>query len=902
MKITSNYHQSSTYFEGKTIALIVSTLALYVLAISMFSHIVGMAGATLLTLPIALATTLVGLRFNLLVGIFAFSIQYVLLTLVTPSMDDMLIIRLSGFVGSLMIGLFGIAVLKLQKSRYEQTELEKQLIHHQQIEDQLQAQENVLRQHIADRDEKIRIAESQAVSIVDHSGDGIVVTDLNCKIERANTAFAKLVNRDPLEINQLSLLSLLNADQLEAIKVGIESVKRSGQAMNAEIMIAPQPGVEHIVKLTVSLLSESKRVQYLVWTMHDVTQQRQFEHVLQTNEHIYRALFDQTNDAVFLIDLNGCHITANDRACDLLGFDLTEIMGMSFKDVVVPDQVEASIDNLQRLLDGEILPVYTRTFHKKDGREFPVEINATLVRDRDDQPLHIQSVVRDITKRQQSELALRENEERKGAILSASLDAIISIDHECRIIEYNRAAESIFGHDATHAIGQQLDQMIFSPESYQVFKLHVQPLLETEHVMSKRFQLSVRHANGTTFPVEIVVAPINLSNHKMFTLFIKDITEYEKSQEVLRQSENHTRQIKERIETILNSNNDAIIVMGVDFTFEQANPAFRRLFSYETDEVYGETLTKFVEPEFQRIVEDSKDLLVETLMPQRLEIVARRKDGMKFEADVVMSPIKNSSNNSFSGIICSIRDITEWKEMEYELRQALEKEKELNDLKSRFVSMVSHEFRTPLATIQATTDVIQHYEEKMSPEQKKTRFDKIHSQVTHMTDMLDEVLTLGRLQTQQFSYSPDKVFIDDFCKVIVDELQNLNRNSHTIEYSGVDDEVAVYADHKLLRLIIVNFLMNGIKYSSSGTTVSLILSQEDHAVAFTVQDHGIGIPVDDQARLFEPFHRATNVGNISGTGLGLAIAKQAIEAHGGTLTYETEVNVGTSFHFTIPIN
>ncbi len=246
------------------------------------------------------------------------------------------------------------------------------------------------------------------------------------------------------------------------------------------------------------------------------------------------------------------------------------------------------------------------------------------------------------------------------------------------------------------------------------------------------------------------------------------------------------------------------------------------------------------------------------------------------------------------------RDITERKEAEEKLNQALAREMELNELKSRFVSMAAHDLRTPLAVIHSAADILQHYSNRLTEEQKQTKFVEIRATIQRMVDLLDDVLTIGQAEAGKFQFRPEPVELETFCRHILNEFQTTIGSAHTFDFTFSRRSITRTVDPKLLRHTLNNLLSNAIKYSQPGSTITFELLPRDDQTVFRVQDEGIGIPEADKKRLFEAFHRAANVGDIPGTGLGLAIVKQLVELHGGTITFESQVGVGTTFTVSLP--
>lgn len=247
-------------------------------------------------------------------------------------------------------------------------------------------------------------------------------------------------------------------------------------------------------------------------------------------------------------------------------------------------------------------------------------------------------------------------------------------------------------------------------------------------------------------------------------------------------------------------------------------------------------------------------------------------------------------------------DITERKLLEQELRVALEKEKQLGELKSRFVSMTSHEFRTPLTTILSSCELLEHYRHKWTQEKQLTHLHRIQTAVKRMTEMLNDVLVIGKAGTAELEYRPTSFDLVKYCQQLVEEIQiNLN-NQRLISFTSQYESIPCCMDDKLLGHIFNNLLSNAIKYSPDDSIVKFSLSCQKGQAVFEIQDWGIGIPEEDLPFLFESFHRASNVGNILGTGLGMAIVKKCIDIHQGEIFVRSTEGLGTKFTVIIALN
>ena len=251
-------------------------------------------------------------------------------------------------------------------------------------------------------------------------------------------------------------------------------------------------------------------------------------------------------------------------------------------------------------------------------------------------------------------------------------------------------------------------------------------------------------------------------------------------------------------------------------------------------------------------------------------------------------------------VLCFVFDIGDRKRTETERQQALQQAQELNLLKSRFVSLVSHEFRNPLNVILGTTQLLERYRD-WPPARQDDCFRRIKEAVNRMTELLDDVLTVSRVEAGKFDFAPAPLQIEMFCDRLIEEFKLGSGREHRLILTVSGECGQLRLDEKLLRLILSNLIANAIKYSPLGSDVTLELKCQPSAIVFQIRDSGIGIPAEDQPRLFEAFFRAQNVGSKPGTGLGLAIAKQAAELHGGSISVESTANVGTTFTVSLPI-
>jgi PAS domain S-box-containing protein len=280
------------------------------------------------------------------------------------------------------------------------------------------------------------------------------------------------------------------------------------------------------------------------------------------------------------------------------------------------------------------------------------------------------------------------------------------------------------------------------------------------------------------------------------------------------------------------------------------------------------------------------------------EWLARGANGKTIPLEIILTRIQMGGKPIIQAVIL---DITERKEAEAELLKSLAREKELSALKSSFVSMVSHEFRTPLGIIMSSSEILESYFDELEREQRIEHLDSIKKNTRRMADMMEEVLLLSRVEAGRLSLDPQPLDFASFCRRLVDEVLSATHRRCPIEVTLDSPDGDTYADERLLRHILINLLTNAVKYSPEGVAVQFKMARLATRVRFEVVDRGIGIPEQDQKWIFNAFQRGRNVGEIPGTGLGLVIVKRCVELHRGTIQIDSAVGRGTKVEVEVPV-
>ncbi len=245
-------------------------------------------------------------------------------------------------------------------------------------------------------------------------------------------------------------------------------------------------------------------------------------------------------------------------------------------------------------------------------------------------------------------------------------------------------------------------------------------------------------------------------------------------------------------------------------------------------------------------------------------------------------------------------EIISRRKAEEDLQLALNAERELGEVRTLFVSMVSHEFKTPLTSIRLTADLIMKYNHRMTEQQLTCHIEKIQAQVTQLDQLLETILLFNRSQSKGLELRFETIDVKEFLNRLIQDMQTLAGERHIIHFELVGDDFTYEIDRQLTSILICNLISNAVKYSPKGGTVEVKVECRLNSIDISVKDRGIGIPADEIPHLFENFYRAKNVGTISGTGLGLSLIKKIVDLYGGHIHIESTLNIGSTFKVHLP--
>ena len=379
-----------------------------------------------------------------------------------------------------------------------------------------------------------------------------------------------------------------------------------------------------------------------------------------------------------------------------------------------------------------------------------------------------------------------------------------------------------------------------------------------------------------------------------------DITDIKQAEEDLRRSEKIFRQLFEEIPIGI-----AMVEANIE-RFYQVNRTLCEMLGYSHQELLQLNFNEITHPEDLALEAPlAAQAIAGEITSYQIEKRYRKKNGEYFWGQLKTTTIRGTKGELLYGI-GMVEDITNRKQVEIKMQVSLEQEKKLNNLRSHFITMASHEFRTPLTIIYSATALVKKYSDRLTAEKKEKHLTNIIKTVQYMTKILDDMLMINSVDNEKIQFTPEPTDVIGFCENLKQSLETKGHHhihfSWQLEQSTQHPSTRLIAsfDPYLLRQTLENILSNAIKYSPQQNSVEFYFTQEPNYLIFQISDRGIGIPEEDWEDLFQPFHRGSNVGNITGVGLGLVIIQRCLSLHGGQLNFKSQIGEGTTVTVRIP--
>ncbi|MBT8311519.1 MAG: PAS domain S-box protein [Flavobacteriaceae bacterium] len=621
----------------------------------------------------------------------------------------------------------------------------------------------------------------------------------------------------------------------------------------------------------------------------------------EKDSSVFRLLSDAISEGIIVVNREHEIVSINGRALKFFGYTREDLIGQSLN-ILIPDRFkkvhkEHTAKYFKSSKTGEMVEDRCLFGQRKSGEEFPlkVDLRPFQLYERN----YVLALVHDISQ----EVEFQQSFNLQTEAIDSAHNGIVITDAllpDNPIIYANRAFEKITGYSRSEILNRNcrfLQNQDRNQEGVQVMRNAIKK--------GESCQVEVRNyrKDGTLFWNEVSINPIK-NEDGIITHFIgiqNDIT--------LRV--NIEQEVNYLVRIFNESLNEIYVLEADNLKISHANFGACINSGYTLEELRGKSLLallpqynkakfhKALEPIFRR---SREKIILETLL--------KRKDGSEYPVEVHLQSSKKGDSRV---IICIILDITEKRnymdrleatveERTRQLQEALSREIELNELKTKFLSMVSHEFKTPLSAILTSATLVGKYQETESQEKRTRHLKTIKREVKHLNNILNDFLSIERFEKGKELYNLTKFSLSKVINEVVYNANMMLKSGQRINYPQDVDDLTVCQDEKIVSLALTNLLYNSIKYSPEDTLIDIQVTAGDDMLVIKVIDEGIGIPEKDQRFIFERYFRAENVLLTQGTGIGLNIVKSHVDNLGGSISFSSRENEGTTFTLVFPID
>ena len=621
--------------------------------------------------------------------------------------------------------------------------------------------------------------------------------------------------------------------------------------------------------------------------------------MFKQDQEIFNILLETVSDGVIIVDNHQKIMEVNASAETIFGYSKSEIMSRELN-LLIPSNYhtdhsvyfEKFIKKGERRKMGVASDIFAL---KKDGTIFPVEVELNPFSIYN--VIYVMALVKDVSEKKEIEKNLM----LRSQALESAKNGIIITDaqkHDNPVIYFNEAFQNLTGYSDAEILNHNC-RFLQGKDRNQKPLNHLRKAIKN----GESCQATIRNykKDGSMFWNDLYVFPITNTKGTV-TNFIgiqNDVTLRKQAE-----AERH------HLATIFDESLNEIYVFDVKtLKFINVNFGALKNIGYTLEELKQMTPLDIKPNDNKTEFRKTIDVLLKNNVGKiEFETLHKRKNGSIYPVEVHLQLSNLGDKNVFVAIIL---DITERKnyttrlektveERTQQLEVALSKEKELNELKTNFLSLVSHEFKTPLSGILTSSQLLSKYQLGEQQKKRNKHIKVITDKVHFLNNILNDFLSIEKLETGKLNYKFSDFKLSKVVNEVVYNANMLLKEGQKMKYPDDIDDLALYQDEKIIQLVFSNILHNAIKYSAENTIIELKIMQNNKHTTFVVKDRGIGIPEKDQKNIFERYFRAENAINTQGTGIGLNIAKNHIENLGGTMYFESKENKGSIFSVTFP--
>lgn len=606
-------------------------------------------------------------------------------------------------------------------------------------------------------------------------------------------------------------------------------------------------------------------------------------------------------DAVIAIDADQVIQIFNHGAEQIFQYEAHEVIGKPLTMLMPPQAATAHEAHVRSFAVSKDISRHMTDRSsvqgmRKDGTLFPVDVS--ILKYAEGKTRYKIAILRDISQQQALLNEMRERSQLLELLTTNATDLICVHEPDGKFIFVSPSSISINGYLPEELIGKNPYDYFHPEDIANIRERHDQNLSGVATTITNyRF----RCKNGEYIWVETFTSPVldETGALKNLVTITRNVTDRVNIEEALRLE-------RDKLNVIMESSPSGITVIDKSGKITFANRRSEEILGIRKENITART---YDAPSWKHTDydgnpwPDEKQPFVRVMTTKQpvwdVRHAIQKANGEVLYLAINAAPILDE-NGEVSEVIAVVEDYTARKHQQDDLEAALARERALNAMKSTFISMVSHEFRTPMAIIMTSTSILRMKRGNMSEAEYLERLERIERQITRLNDLISDVTFINKGDVVGLSVNPEPIQLRSFFNSVIEEIRSAYPDHIAVEVVHEEPDQVMHQDPSLMQQIFINLLSNAVKYSNSDSPVLCRYWCDSRAVHVIIADEGIGIPAADLPRIFEVFHRAANVGNVSGTGLGLSIVKRAVDALNGTITVESEMGAGTKFMVTLP--
>lgn len=652
---------------------------------------------------------------------------------------------------------------------------------------------------------------------------------------------------------------------------------------------------------------------YVVCSFNNITELKKTEDELKISNERFTYSSKATSDAIWDWNL------LNDEI--YVGGSYSPIFGHYFKDNIImasecdaflhPEDKESYIKNLTEALENKTINKWSDEYRylKSDGSYANVNDKAIIIRNEEGEAIRVIGAMQDVTNKKKLENELLQSEEQfKGAFEHSPVGMSI-VDINGNYIEVNDRLCEMLGYS-----NQEMKLLTFQELTYHEdlkVDLDFKADLDSGKISNFSFEKRFVHKNKSIIWAHISVSLVKNSKNEIYYIVqIIDITERKKIElhnKLLIEENNKNKAIllneaKNKYRFLAENTIDLVCLHNLNTTFQYISPSIITILGYKPEEMEGKSPLDYAYPDDVKYLQQSFADFIDGKVDENVTARFRNKNGKYIWLEIKANIVEKKGVKS--GFQSSSRDITTRKEEEEATEKALAKERELNELRTNLVSTIPHEFRTPMTTIRTSAELIAIYMDGQTFE-KAQRVDKqlntITGEIDRIIELMNSVLTISKNDAGKTNFHPIKFDLKQLCLDVIETSFDNQKDGGKVQIFFEGTDFMVFADKNLMEYSLFNLLNNAFKYSQGTGDIKLNISSNSSKIILEIIDFGIGIPEEDQQKLFNTFFRASNTNGIQGTGLGLYIVKTFTEKNSGNIQLESHLGKGTKVTLEFPL-